>query len=552
MRIAGRLVLRSFGAQEGAYLLGVALADVRRHELRVLGADALADAAGARATFEGREAWVRIDDRGVVRSLYFKKDAPAVFRAVLSALVAWMQVTVPGDGAPAWDATEPGPNGIAHSRYQAGGDTGLSLQRTRWAYERVTTLPGGAADRQAVRSAGLVRLDPAGVVGSLDDEETLVVEASDPSSPALRSHTRFHAAKVAEGTFEAPTAFTVDLALLDVVRPGEPAPDPGAHAEAVRQRADGMTLAALASSVASFAGGDTLEKGWLQRATAFLTVHPEACAGLLSVFAQPGTRTPSRLLILDLLSAVDDPRAQAALRSALASPVARRDPSAFAAMEQRLGFVAHPDAASLAFLRSSFHSPVGGSEDVRYGAAYALGGAASALDRAGDKAGARRVVSELEGALERATTPEAKAAFLSALGNARMDGSVAQVTAYTRDADPDVRSAAAAALGRTPTRESRATLIAMIADDDADVGATALRALGTGPASGEELDRLAALVTDGRSASVNTASLVELLARHTDGGAPVRTMLEWLLAHDPTPRDAARIRQLLAFAESSG
>jgi len=90
----------------------------------------------------------------------------------------------------------------------------------------------------------------------------------------------------------------------------------------------------------------------------------------------------------------------------------------------------------------------------------------------------------------------------------------------------------------------------MIGDADAGVGATALRALGNGPASRGELDRLAALVTDGHVAGSNNPLLVEFLAGHTEGGAPVRTMLEWLLANGPTARDAARIHQLLAFMQT--
>jgi HEAT repeat protein len=553
MRIAGRFLVRSFGPRgDGTFLLGVGLGDLRRHELRILGVDALGDDAAARATFEGREGWVRIDARGVVHELYFKKDAPALFRGVITALVTMMQVTVSGDAAPAWDATEPGPNGIALARYAASGTGGLSLERSRLVYEKLTTLPGGAAGRQALAARGKILLDAAGIVGSIDDEEQLVVAQSDPSSPGLRSRTRLQARKVAEGTFDAPTTTTLDLALLDVVIPGDPARVPDAHAEAVRQRAEGMTLGVIETSVATFAGGDTLEKGWLQRATAFLTVHPEKCAALVPLFADHRTRLPSRMLIVDLLSAVDDPRAQAALRSALASPAARQDPRAFAAMEQRLGFVAHPDSETVAFLRSQFQSPERGSKDVRYGAAYALGASASALAKAGDLPGARRVAGDIKAALAQAATPAAKDALVTALGNARLEENVAEVTSYSKDADADVRSAAARALAQMPTHDSRETLVGMIGDADADVGATALRALGNGPASSDELDRLAALVTDGHVAGSNGPFLVEFLARHTDGGAPVRTMLEWLLANGASPRDAARIRQLLAFMQARG
>jgi hypothetical protein len=134
----GEVSLRSLGQDdEGTTTLVYGIEDVREYTLH-LGDDeliSLADRKLAAAALRGQEAFVRVDELGVVRSVAYHRETAASTRELLSQLVKMMRVTFPAEEHGAtWTAKEPTPNGMARVRYDDDGDV---IRRMRISYEGV-------------------------------------------------------------------------------------------------------------------------------------------------------------------------------------------------------------------------------------------------------------------------------------------------------------------------------------------------------------------------------------------------------------------------------
>jgi hypothetical protein len=521
-------VLSAYGKKDGATVLGAQLRAVGDHRLEVFGKEALATDEAAREALEGHEAFLLVKPDGTNASLLFRKDAPPLFKAVLQQVVSTLALTVPAGAGAEWTTEEHGLFGRRTVRYERSAE---GLVRTATSYASLDAFPPGtmAGVTQKTFGTGHVALADDGTLTSFDDEETVLATGPKTNAHSFEGRFTVRATLLRKEAFEPPTTLDLDPAALDDLLPGARISAETLAARGVEQVAAGIDETTLLATLAGFAGGAGLERGFVQRAVAFLQVHPEHCAKLAELFEQSDVKTPGKLLILDVLASAGNKEAQAALRTALASRVAHEDARSFTMMVQRLGLLAHPDAESIAFLRKELDAAPAAVKDVRYGTLYALGAAAGSLDASDPaaQAAAARVRSELR----QARTEGDKAAAIVALGNAHRSEDVARIVAYAKDDASSVRASVARALVHSEGDEARRVLVDLVGDASSDVAVTALNGLARQPATAADLTALTTLVQSDRLPPGSESALVEYAARQVGTGndAALRSMLQGVL-----------------------
>jgi HEAT repeat protein len=544
------LVLRSYGPRGDGYLLGARLEAVTRREMILLGQPVIPTDEAARSLFAGREAWLDVDAGGVVRQVYFAKDAPPAFRHVLKSIAALSQTVIHAqggaDGGRAWSTVETTPVGRGAADYVLEEPNPPRIQRVRRAYDEVFGVPRaplGSADQDEIGDAIIV-LDPSGALRSLEEHETLRVHGDKPgTADALVSITRFTLSLQATGS--AALDGEPDLASLDVVRPG----DLGGRTPAglLEARIGGMTAERLERDLRSFAlAGSVADDDWLLRASGLLQREPARCLDLVALFEDPAMNARGRAQIMDLLAGTGTPEAQHAMREALDSPAARSDPRALRALVQRFSFVSRPTPDSLAYLEQTLHDA--GRGPARWAAAHALGAAAGNAVRAGDRGAAARYGGAMLDALTKARSAEEKRGWLGALGNLGWSDAVPKVVELSHDRDASVRAASARALRAVQTPEAHDALLDLTSDPAAEVEAQAFAVLSARLSLDPgDLAAVSRRVVDGSTSPRADGSLVSLLAAHPEGGPPMQQMLQVLLARNESDKPfAAEIRHLLA------
>jgi hypothetical protein len=90
----GDLVVESYGARDGAFLLREHVEHLRRHEVRALDHDVIPTDDDAKAAFDGKSVLVAVDAAGTVRGMYFAKGEAPIFQHVMQSLVTETSVTV--------------------------------------------------------------------------------------------------------------------------------------------------------------------------------------------------------------------------------------------------------------------------------------------------------------------------------------------------------------------------------------------------------------------------------------------------------------------------
>lgn len=552
--LAGDLTLRCLGEAQGATLLAASLRDLTRHQLRILGADALADDAAVSATFEGQEAFVEMDARGTVRAVYFAPLAPPLFKHAMRWVLGELALTLSEDpAAAAWTAEEAGPSGRATAAYVRL-DRPRSVGRTRTSYAAILALPDDAQEgaRQALDAHGEASLGPGGDLQALDDDERLVVTLREGVQPALVAVSHFHLAQRDTRTFDAADVVALDRSALEAHHPGERLDaTPGTERQLLEGFAGHLTLEELLDGVRVAMVTGRPARGLASRATALLRLRPELADALGALFTEGSLTYAGQGLVLDILASAGTPRAQASMRAALASRAARKSEAGYGLLVQRLSFVAEPDAETLAFLAHAYAGAARGARTGdRLATAQSLGAAAAHLARSpreAEREAARRQIEALAADARAARGPEERAALIGAVGNAGSHDSLPLLGAMKGDPDDRVRAAVALALRKDPSAESRAMLLELVTDAEATVSGAALDALGYQRLGEGDVRAVASLVTAGRTPPEADPMLVTFASKHVDAGPPARAMLEAMLARaGDDARHAQRIRNVLA------
>jgi hypothetical protein len=212
---------------------------------------------------------------------------------------------------------------------------------------------------------------------------------------------------------------------------------------------------------------------WFRRFVALLMIEPAQADAAALLFARRDVGFEGRTRLLDGLAAAGHARAQAAMRTILASPEARADEKAWSRYVQSLRFLERPEGETLDFAANEMRSQDG---DGRLAAATSWG----SLARKSADAERRDVArTELLGALAAAPTPKQAHALLGALENLGDPATFETLAAHAKRG-PN-RPAAVRALRRLETPEAQAFLLAQVGDRDVGVQMAAIYALGRSP-----------------------------------------------------------------------
>jgi hypothetical protein len=533
MDLAGALTLRSHGERAGAFRVAASLSDLSRHHHRVLGAETLPDAAKVAETFAGRAAWLEVEPSGRIRSVRFEPADPPLFKHLMQLVVSQLGLSLDGAAGAGWSAEEPGPSGTARVRYAAeeAGD-GFALSREREAYTTLSVLPDAGATTQTLAHRGAAVIGASGHVTELRDDEELRVSGG----AELTSRFRFELREIASEQVE---LASVDVARLQPIGARDVRGASEMEQVALTQLAGSLTFAEVERTLARHVDGVPLESGWLSRAAALLQLEPEQIERIEELLLSGELGAGGEALALDLLAAAGTPRAQAAMRAALAG--AGGDDRRGALLIQRLAFVKEPDAETVAYLAGA-HAGAEAPHLWR-ASAQALGSAAGRLAGAGDLPAARAQAETLAAELEGAVDADDRAALIAALGNAGLPEHVERIAALAADEAPEVRSAAAVALRKTDSPAARAALLALASDAEPRVARAAIDTLGRHGLTGGDLEEICALIVEGRTPVLADGAMLMFLSSRA--GEPVERALEAILARTQDPRLAAQARALL-------
>lgn len=541
--LAATIELRCHAAQ----VVGLRFTDLQRHELTMLGQAVLTDAEAARAALVGPEAVATLSPQGALESLQPPEGVDPLFRHLARAVLAEIQVVTDRDAEPdaaTWRVEETTPQGRAtvdYTRLPAAGDGFVTLEKVRADYVRLDALPmGTVADRVETGGALVARLRD-GRVESLAGDDTVSATAADGRT-VLDARTHLSLTLTDVGRFD-PRADADAIAARASVPADGPDESPALERRLLEARVDGLTMETLVDTVLEFGDGGTLpdHNRWLWRATGLLTLHPERCAELVTMFGDPNLTPAARGLLADLLANAGHPQAQAALRRMLDDDAARRD-AAGPALLQRAALLENPTAETLDWALGRMEQDEGALGEA---ALVTVGALAGQRALQGDTEGAADANTRLLGRLESARTPRARELAVLALGNAGLSQNLPRLAALARDPEPDVRCAVATALRKTPTDEARGTLLGLLTDSDDEVQRAAGRGMARQSLDADALAVIAAGVATGEIRPAAWPGLLTALSA-LPGDAGARAVLAAMLrAPGLDPLLAERIRGLM-------
>jgi hypothetical protein len=533
------LVLSRETTTDGADAVRAEIREVRRSRVFVAGQevpDARVTAQPVHLVLEG----------GRIAKVLVDRNAGSLAVQLVENVARQVLVPRPAGESGAFEREEETPAGILRVSYEP---KGVAFTRTVTDAVAISGLPDRCDGPCAVRarSEGLVRFDEDGgtVLRVVDRRE---IRAGVPGAPAMFEATAsFDATRVDEG---ASSTDTLDVAALAAKLPGEPFESEADRRAALTRSAEGASIDEVLTGIATVgtSGVSGLPRGWLVRSTALLELEPKLLGEVAIRFEDEGLGTDGRMAILDLLAATGGDHARATLLKVLDSPAARED-DARLAFVQRLMLVEEPNGDLARAVRDRLSQSRGaGDTEMAYAEAHVLGAIAGRLAARGAGGEARAATAALAGALDRAETPAARAAFVSALGNAGDAAEVPRIARHAADADPKVRRSVASALRKTHEPAARRTLLGLAKDADDDVQTAAVDALAHHPVGPDEQRELAQLVDGAQMGGAAEAQVVTLLLRQGHPTAEVRGSLEHVLGRTEDPRLAAQIRFALESA----
>jgi hypothetical protein len=549
-KIEADLVVRSLGEKDGAYELVMSLKDIRAYDVTMQGKKFFDEAGTAfeKNAIESTEALVRIDPRGGVRSISFRKTTPAKLREVLERFVQAMRVSLPEQRAQAWQVIEPTVNGTADSRYVLSPEGDRTFLRTRVRYTNVAAFPAGKGEEterpQELTGSATIHLDDHGAIESIHDEERLEIAAA--SDQSYVTETTFAIVRKAVEPFD---VNEIQVAALDQDRnDGTKTTDPKEHDEQLASR---TSPAEIRGNILTGDHGAKLPKGFVVHAGAYLRLHPEEDRVLVTLFGSSDLGATGRGLVLDVLSVAGDHDAQAAMRDALSLDVAREDKDAYTMGLQRFIFLRTPERESAAFLVKVLDDAEAAHDVRTQGAsAVALGGVIRSLRRTGERDAAEQYHGRLLRDLGHASPGDERVYMLRAVGNAAAAGDESAITAYAKDPDRVVRDQVAHSLRHVASPAAHQALFSLAEEADDMVATTAIRALRDQTMTEAEWSDLAARVARGKTNQESDSAMVNLVReRQSEAGPSGEAILRAILARtSPSNPDLlATIRALLGI-----
>ncbi|MDB4943948.1 MAG: hypothetical protein JWP97_3482 [Labilithrix sp.] len=514
------------------------LRDVRTSRVVVSGTELLQSGEAAMKSLENQPIHLVVEDGRITRVLVDKNSSSLTVQLVENA-ARQVLLERPVSATTPFEREERSSAGVFRMRYEP---RGAAFDRTVLGAVSVEGLPETCTGACVIAARGEsnVTFKDGDAVASLVDKRE--IHAGFPGRPASLDSTSSFEAQRTGGTDVA--LASVDAAALTSKLPGEVYESEAEHHAALLRLAEGASIDDVLGGVSTMAaaGPSSLAKGWLVRSSALLELHPELLSEVAIHFEDEALGSSGRVAILDLLAATGGEAAQAALLKTLDTAAARQGESRLDYV-QRLVLVEQPSAATARQVRDRLaQSQASGDTEMAYAEAHVLGALAGRLEARGIHGEGKAATNALAEALDRSKAPGARAAYLSALGNAGDGAQVPRIAKHARDEDPAVRRAAASALRKTKTPESHAALVTLARDQDEEVQVTALASLAQQPATPGEQRELAQLLDTPQLGGEAEQQLTTLLLRQGPPSPEVRSSLEHLLARTGDPRLAARVR----------
>jgi HEAT repeat protein len=515
LQLEGTYALSVHAVHGGRTLFSVALGELRHAKLQMADQFLWRTPADAAPVFAGRRLFFEADATGKVHAIVESEAADAdspearLFAHTMETLVTELSLSLAGNGREAWDAQERTTYGTASSHYRSEGsvDGAQTFRRTR---DRASSL------RVAALSSGGVqhtleadhRFALAGdrTLLRLDGSEALHVESETKPLQSVSTRLSLVFLRVRPEPALAAQVMGKRRALQDQRLGAE------SERDHLLQRVDGLDFATLSAGLVALGGGAERSDlaRFLWRASGLLTLEPQRCAELVPLVTRSDAPGKLRALALDLLAAVPDARATAAMLAILESPDVQGDAD-YLQLVQRLGFQQVPTPEAVAFLEARHEAAARQhDDDALYASAYSLG--AMAQELAPGSPEAERIVGRLRAATERAQTSEGLSHHVRALGNVGNETVLADVRRHLHHDTAEVRKAVATALGSVPSPEAQRDLVALVADPAPEVQRQAIQSLQRQQADATVLGALEHSLTQGLAAD-NVPYLLDLLKR---------------------------------------
>jgi hypothetical protein len=557
LELEGRLVLRSHGPRDGAYLLDLSVRDLSRCRYELLGAPLTGgDGRPVCELLPGAKAVLEVTPEGRIRALRFGPDADALAAGALQALASELQWVVRPEASD-WREDEEtllGRGPVAYA-WGEGGATAAepSLSKRRERYDLLLALgETSKTARSRVEGERRSALSREGHVVSISGEERMRAGA-DLADPAVDAAIEVELALERVGRFDADAGKAAAFASWGARTLGQAVVSDAAERASLERQVAGMTVEKISGDLLKFGPGGMMpdHNRWIWRATGLLELDPEAAAALVPVFEDPGMSSKARLMLLDLLAGTGTAEVQAVLCRLLEGETARGD-GQYVEMLQRLSTLRAPTKETAAFVEALYRRALSGElgEGLAEPVAYALGAVAARRRAAGDGEAAGRMNGLLLEGLAGAEDARQRRHYLEALGNVGAATNVAAIAALATDEDADVRRSVARALRKTQTPEAEKVVLGLAGDEEGGVQQAALAVMDRYELEASHLESLSGIWESKGVAYGNWGELATLLG-HRLGRDPAldRASRELLVkvgsAPEISPKLLYRIRQMI-------
>lgn len=545
LALAAELVLVSYGQLDdhaGHHVLGVRLGQVQRVEWTLGGQPVLSGDATSLLT--GEELALEAASDGAFAALHAAAGELHHRINLMRQVLAPLQ-TVVSSGSRSWTARQTEPVGDIEMAYEVRGDRPDRLLLGRRPEGCTRLAAGPVLDTAGADVSGMSEIvlnRTGGHLARVSGDET-VRTGRNAGEEAFHQKAEFAIRLLS--VKKTTVGMTAEDRLAGLVSTG--LGDTSTSAEMGRtllaQQAGTLTMEKLAEDL--FVHGRATELPdagrWMWQATGFLRLHPERCSELTKVFQESEMNRRGRARVLDLLTAVGTPEAQAVLRTLLETPEAKGT-DRYELLLQRLSLLDAPTEETVEYLRAKVQK---GEGDEVLAAAHALGAAIGKRTRTAGGALDEPSASLLRDGLLAAGTKEEKTAWLGTLGNAGLADDVPLLLKYTRDEAPSVRAAAAGSLRKIQTPETEQALLTLSADADKNVRSRALSALRGYTLSPGHLAALEHQVGSGQLTEGDFPALMSVLQRNRHQPDAVLPVLDMMRRQNNTDRRMAlRIREL--------
>lgn len=472
----------------------------------------------------GPRAEILVDADGDVRRAFFERDAPPIFRELMSGVIARLDLRgAAPDEAPREIRTG---HGLVEASYRATSANAVARELRR--VVRFDTAPDVAIDLSTLRAEGLIQLDADRVPVAIELHDGVAL----PGEEALVSDDHFSLVRAhVERADERPLVDPVELDPLA-------APNRDATArELDRQLADGYAVEDISIALTVASGGLQPPVGEFSRAAALLRAWPERATQLLPLVM--ATDEGGRQLAFDMLAAAGTPEAQTVMLEVMSSPQWASWPERIV-LVQRFSFVDTPThAAAEALLAMLDEATTSGDRELGRATLHTLGVVA---DRVADPWMAERIHARLVALID-VDDALLRAGAVAGLGNARRRDDVPHLLVAMLDDASGVRLEAASAMRFWVNPDTTAALLDALGDENPAVGAVALDVLRKRHFEGEADPALIERARDGRYHPELEAAVASSLLPSADEPAAA-SALAAIGARTPDRRLARRLSAL--------